>query len=493
MVEKQANDGELARELAQKEAEVRVLRQISLEVNSTLNLDEICDIVLRTMDKLFNFHHSIILLLEDSGETLRVVASRGYEGQALGAKVAVGTGVLGVVAKRRKLMRVSNLRQQRAYASTIRKQMEEAGRVAELDAIVQMPGLANAESQIAIPLVIKDRLIGVFSVESTEQSTFNENDELLVTIVANQAASAIHNAQLYRAEEQRRKELAEAHDRLKQLNETLEDRVRERTQELERANRELRETQAQLVQSGKMASLGMLAAGIAHEINTPIGAIHSSADTESRAVGIIRDVIESLSSTEKLHEYPQLDRAFRVMEETNKVTQKATGRVVKIVRSLTSFARLDQPELDSVDLHHGINNSLTLLQHLLDDRIEVVKHYGSLPEVQCYANQINQVFMNLLTNAAQAIDGKGTIRITTYQEGGRAVVEVADTGRGIAPEHLKRVFDPGFTTKGVGVGTGLGLSISYRIIEDHHGSLDIETEPGKGTKFTLRLPMHRST
>ena len=134
-----------------------------------------------------------------------------------------------------------------------------------------MPGLSDADSQIAIPLLIKDRLIGVFSVESPEQRPFSEHEETLVAIVASQAASAIHNALLYRAEEERRKELAEAHERLKQLNETLEDRVRARTRELEQANRDLRETQSQLVQSSKMASLGMLAAGVAHEINTPIG------------------------------------------------------------------------------------------------------------------------------------------------------------------------------------------------------------------------------
>ena len=478
----------LVDEVAQRAAEVRVLRRVSLEMNSTLNLDEIFGVVLRTMDELFSFHHSIILLLgEDSEETLRVVASRGYEGQALGGTVGVGTGVIGVVAKKRKLMRVSNLGQQRAYASAIRKQTKEAGRAGELNEIVQVPGLPNAESQIAIPLMIKDRLIGVFSVESVEQKAFSERAEFLVTIVASQAASAIHNAQLYRAEEQRREELAAAHERLKQLNETLEDRVHARTRELEEANRELRETQAQLVQSGKMASLGMLAAGIAHEINTPIGAIHSNADTESRAIAVIRDVVKKQAFAETLPQ--RADRAFEILQEANKVTREATNRVVKIVRSLGSFARLDQAELQAMDLHEGINSSLTLLHHLLKDRIKVVKCYGSLPEVHCYASQINQVFMNLLTNAAQAIEEKGTITITTHQDGEWVVVQVADTGRGITPDNLKRVFDPGFTTKGVGVGTGLGLSITYRIMEDHHGSIEVQSELEKGTTFTLQLPI----
>jgi signal transduction histidine kinase len=489
MMKQQANSGTLVEELARKRAEVDILRQISLEINSTLNLEEIFDIVLRTMDELFGFHHSIILLPDASGETLYVAASRGYQDSSPGAKVAVGTGIIGVVAKKRKLMRASNLGQQRRYAATIRKQMQEAGRGYELEEIVQLPGLPDAESQIAIPLMIKDRLIGVFSVESSDQKIFSELDEILVTIVANQAASAIHNAQLYAAEEQRRKELTEAHERLKQLNETLEVRVRDRTKELEEANRELRETQAQLVQSGKMASLGMLAAGIAHEINNPIGAIHSNADVQGRTISIIQDAFKNPVLAEQIRENPALSRAFTMLQSTNNVTREATGRIVKILRSLKSFARLDQAELESVNLHEGIDSSLTLLQHLLKDRIKVVKNYAPLPEVRCYASQINQVFMNLLTNAAQAVDGEGTIIITTALEGEEVVVEIADTGSGIAPDHLARVFDPGFTTKGVGVGSGLGLSITYRIIEDHHGSIEVRSEPGKGTAFTVRLPV----
>jgi two-component system, NtrC family, sensor kinase len=142
-----------------------------------------------------------------------------------------------------------------------------------------------------------------------------------------------------------------------------------------------------------------------------------------------------------------------------------------------------------VDLHEGIESTLTLLEHLIKDRIQVVKNYGELPKVQCYASQINQVFANVLTNAVQAIGDAGSITITTRQDGSWILIQVADTGVGIKPEHLERIFDPGFTTKGVGVGTGLGLSITYRIIENHQGSIHVESEPGRGTTFTLRLPI----
>ena len=186
--------------LAAKSREVRVLQQVSSEINSTLNLEEIFAIVLRTMDELFGFHHSMILLLDGSGETLSVAASRGYEGQPAGASVTLGTGLVGVVARKRQLMRLGNLGQQRAYMSTIRQQMEQAGRGSELGESPSLPGLSDVESQIGIPLLIKDTLIGVFFVESVEQRVFSEEDEALITVVANQAASAIHNARLYRAE-----------------------------------------------------------------------------------------------------------------------------------------------------------------------------------------------------------------------------------------------------------------------------------------------------
>jgi signal transduction histidine kinase len=241
-----------------------------------------------------------------------------------------------------------------------------------------------------------------------------------------------------------------------------------------------------------MVSLGLLAAGIAHEINNPIGVIHCNADLASRAIEIVRDSFEDTDLNEVLKDKERMTRAVEIMEETNKVTLDATDRVVKIVRSLKSFARLDRAELESVNLVEGIDSSLTLLQHIIKDRIKVVKNYNELPNVRCYASQINQVFMNILTNAVQAIEESGTITITTYPNGENVVVEVEDTGIGIAPDDLKHVFDPGFTTKGVGVGTGLGLSIAFRIVEGHNGSLDVESEPGKGTKFTLRLPVSQS-
>jgi DNA-binding NtrC family response regulator len=223
-------------ELERKIAEVRILQRVSADINSTLDLDEICDIALRTMDELFAFHHANILILEPDNTTLRVIASRGYENQAVGGRVAVGTGVIGVVAQKRRMMHVSNLGQQRAYAAAQRREMEKSGRQAQLGDTIPVPGLPNAESQIAIPLIIRDDLIGVFSIESPVPRSFGDHDRDLVTIVANQIASAIHNARLY---EERRVAAAA----LQEANASLEARVAERTAALER---ELRVAQALL-------------------------------------------------------------------------------------------------------------------------------------------------------------------------------------------------------------------------------------------------------
>jgi transcriptional regulator with GAF, ATPase, and Fis domain len=197
----------LREELERKTEEVRILRQVSGELNSTLDLEAIYGIVLRTMDELFGFRHALILLLDEGGRTLSVAASRGYQKACNGARVGLGTGVIGLAARQRKVLRVGNLSRHRAYAAAVRKQIEKSGGGAELDEVPNLPGLARAETQIAIPLLIQDRLVGVFAVESEERPTFGERDEELASIVGNLAASAIHNALLYRRVEERTEEL----------------------------------------------------------------------------------------------------------------------------------------------------------------------------------------------------------------------------------------------------------------------------------------------
>jgi len=257
--------------------------------------------------------------------------------------------------------------------------------------------------------------------------------------------------------------------------------------DLEEANREIRDTQSQLVQSEKMASLGMLVAGIAHEINTPIGAVGSMHNTLVRAVEKLKTALES-ALTESVPDETRIKAILQVIDDANRVIANGTDRVTTIVKRLRSFARLDEAELKRADIHEGIEDTLTLIHHEIKHSITIARDYADLPTIACFPGRLNQVFLNLLNNARQAIDGQGTITITTRLEDNRVVISISDTGHGIKTENLAKVFDPGFTTKGVGVGTGLGLSICYQIVRDHLGDIQVESEPGKGTTFHIKIP-----
>jgi PAS domain S-box-containing protein len=266
-------------------------------------------------------------------------------------------------------------------------------------------------------------------------------------------------------------------------------RIKKALNELADTNRELREAQGQLVQSEKMASLGSLVAGIAHEINTPVGAMTSMHDTLVRAIEKLKEHLAS-KDREAFEQDSKLQKLLGVVDESNQVIRSGASRVGEIVRRLRSFARLDEAELKTVNIHDGLEDTLMLVHHEIKHHIELVKDYGDVPPLSVYPSRLNQVFLNLLNNARQAIGEKGTITIRTAVEGGQAVIEFTDDGVGIAPGDLKKVFDPGFTTKGVGVGTGLGLSICYQIIQDHRGSIDVHSSPGHGATFTIRLPLN---
>jgi len=238
-----------------------------------------------------------------------------------------------------------------------------------------------------------------------------------------------------------------------------------------------------------MATLGNLVAGVAHEINTPLGALKSNNDIFIRSFVKVKSILSDPKVPSELREHPQLTRLFESIEKLNAVNRTAVERIVAIVISLRKFARLDEAELDEVDIHEGLENTLTLVHHEIKNRIEVHRDYEDIPLVKCYPNQLNQVFMNLLVNASHAIEEKGDIFIKTHLRDSTVVIEIRDTGIGIPKEDLLRIFDPGFTTKGFGIGTGLGLSIVYQIIEDHKGKIEVESQVGVGTTFRLLLPV----
>ncbi len=281
--------------------------------------------------------------------------------------------------------------------------------------------------------------------------------------------------------EEKSERLEEAKSQLEEYSRTLEHKVEERT-------KEVREKQAQLVQSSKMAALGSLVAGVAHEINTPVGAIGSMHNTLIRAMDRLKgELEESHGGAESASEI--IRASFGTIDEANKVIRSGTERVIDIVRRLRSFARLDEAELKEADIKEGLEDTLTIIHHEIKHNIHIIKNYGEIPKISCYPGRLNQVFLNLLINAKQAIRDKGEITIATKSENRKVVITIQDSGKGIPQENLSRIFDPGFTTKGVGVGTGLGLSICYQIIRDHRGEINVESGVGKGTTFTIMLPM----
>jgi len=257
--------------------------------------------------------------------------------------------------------------------------------------------------------------------------------------------------------------------------------------ELESAYAQLRSTQAELVNAAKMASLGMLVAGVAHELNTPLGALHSNRDVLQRALRKLAAILED--EVVEPSELEELRRIVRAIDGIMEVDGMAVERMVQLVTNLRGFGRPDRAQIDTVDLHEGIETTLLLLRHEMGERVRVVREYGEIPRVECYPNQVNQLFMNLLLNATQAIKGPGTITIRSSADDSHAVVEIRDTGAGIPPENLQRIFEPGFTTKDGRVGMGLGLLISRQIVEQHRGRLRVQSTLGEGTTFTVNLPL----
>ena len=265
----------------------------------------------------------------------------------------------------------------------------------------------------------------------------------------------------------------------------------------------LQQAQAQLLQSEKMASIGQLAAGVAHEINNPVGFVNSNMGSLRNYVETLFKVIEGYdaalartnSSPEMNAEIAKLkeeaDLEFLKDDVTALVKESMDGlkRVKDIVQSLKDFSHVGETDWQMADLHHGLDSTLNIAHNEFKYKATIDKQYGELPLVKCLASQLNQVFMNLIVNASHAIKESGVITIRTGTEGDWVWVEIGDNGVGIPEENLSRIFEPFFTTKPVGQGTGLGLSLSYSIVNKHGGRIDVESEVGKGTRFIIRLPI----
>lgn len=265
--------------------------------------------------------------------------------------------------------------------------------------------------------------------------------------------------------------------------------------EHDRLNAKLEQANRQLLQSEKLAAIGQLAAGVAHEINNPVGYIYSNLQSlEGYLNDLFRltDAMGSSSSREELQLIKQnidYDYLRHDLQDLLAETQEGIGRVKTIIAAMKDFSHIEEEAFKPADLRRGIETTLNLVNNELKYKAEVVCDFEALPEVECIPSQINQVVMNLLVNAAQAIAGFGTITVRTRDNGEHVIIEVADTGTGISEEYRNRVFEPFFTTKPIGQGTGLGLSLSFNIIEKHNGRIKAVSTPGQGTCFRITLPV----
>jgi signal transduction histidine kinase len=428
----------------------RAVREISEAMVSMLSTKEVVDRILLALTETMGVRRAAVLLREESQGQLAPAASRGeWEEEALGLSLPLDHPLC-----RRMLFR-RDARERADFDDEPDLEVREACR----DVFDQL------EVELVVPILFGAELLGAIAVgPKFSGERLGAADRQLLLTLANQSSIAIENARAF--------------DEIADLNATLEARVEERTRELD-------EAQAQLMQSEKMRSLGQLVAGVAHELNNPIGFVHAN-------LQLLQEQVRKLTAAQQTGE--DTERIEAAIAKLLARSREGTERVKQIVADLRTFSRMDHAELAEVDLNEEIERTLALMEPRVRDGIEIVRDLGELPRVRCYAGQLNQVFLNLLMNACDALGGKGTIRIRTRvrTSAGAATgvrLEFHDDGPGIAPEAQGRIFEPFYTTKPVGQGTGLGLSISYGIVERHGGRMLVGSAPGEGTTFVIELPL----
>ncbi len=311
-------------------------------------------------------------------------------------------------------------------------------------------------NRIIIPVTRMNNILGLLIIY-TNQKAFDKSQNDVLQSIASQLASAIVQASLFL-------------------------QVKQKNDELENTLKELKETQLQLINSEKMASLGQLVAGVAHEINTPLASINSNND-------ILSKLLDKLAKDPSTKDIKNLTEGIKSI---NSIDKEAIKRISQIVKSLKKFVRLDESDLQSADINNELDLTLELIKHETKNKIKVIKHYAQIPKIKCYPNMLNQVFMNIMINACQSMQKGGELDITTDFFNNTLVVKIKDTGTGIDEKIKDRIFIPGTTTKQIGIGTGLGLAISKKIVEKHNGNITFNSETGKGTEFIITIPANNT-
>lgn len=450
-------------QLRWKLAELQAIHKVTTGLVSDLTLEQRLQLIVESAVEVISAAEkgSILLYNEESG-FLEIKAAVGYDIKTVRMfRLRPGEGFGGRAFQEKKSVILSNIRP-------------------HLMSVGHLDQVPEFKSAIVAILAIQDRPIGIISLDNTlREDAFHDDDLKLLNSFAAHAAVAIENARLF--------------TELEDHKASLEKKVDERT-------RELRHAHAQLIQSEKMASLGQLTAGVAHEINNPITFLYSNLPHLETYIRSFKEILQALESRIDAAERAKIDSLKRstdfeyIWEDIDRLMNSyRTGaeRIKDIVDILRNFARVDEKDLKLADLNQGIESTLTLIQKQYTDRIQIVKDLGVIPEIECLPGQLNQVVMNVVINAMQAIPERGTVTVRTRHKGDWIELSVKDNGVGMSPEVTSRMFEPFYTTKPVGSGTGLGLSISYGIIERHHGKIEVDSAPGKGTTFVIHLPIRQ--
>ncbi len=458
-------------QVRQRTIEISTLFSVSQTITASLDVSSrLQDILAMVIESMPPANAAAIFLFPPEEEIFKLAASVGFDHEQLAQMQERADGAV--------FGKVYQAKSSLAFVG----ESELAGLVEMLEprnrcyAVKAFEPLGDVGSVVFAPLIAQDKCLGVMLIANVGSSI--ENRVRAAQILADAIAIAISNSRLY--------------------------------QDLERQMEQLKHTQAMLAHSEKMASIGQLAAGVAHEINNPIGFINSNLNTLEEYAQDLKEVIVKAEEAQRALERAyngQVAPFFEGLEKTRKKvdidyvlndldnlireSKEGSQRVRKIVLDLKTFSRADGGEIQSANVNAILESAINIVWNQLKYTCTVSKDFGQIPNVMCNSNQLGQVFVNLLVNASQAVgkDRPGHVGIRTYANERAVIIEVGDNGQGIRPEHLGKIFDPFFTTKPVGQGTGLGLSISYSIIEKHGGKMYVQSEVGVGTTFTMELPL----
>lgn len=411
----------------------------------------------------FDAERGSLALMDSDKETLTLSTGIDLPDNVIGSKISIGEGIIGWVAKHKKPLILNGDLSQDERFSNLKKRDTARREI----------------SAMCWPLITDHNVIGVFNISRSLTSIhFTEQDIKAGTLMTDLIVLVLDNILLHKKNEQHTKELQEVVIKLS-------------------------EAQDQLLQSEKMASIGQLAAGVAHEINNPVGYVSSNISTLNQYIIDLIQIITMYEECEKKIDdekaryeiqklKDQIDLPFikEDVESLIKESKEGVSRVKQIVQDLKDFSHVDQGQWQRENIINGINSSLNIAQNEIKYRAKVVKEFDPIPDIECIPSQINQVLLNMFVNAAQSIKDMGIITIKTGLKNKNTIfIEVKDTGVGIDPDHLTRVFEPFFTTKPIGKGTGLGLSLSYGIIKKHSGEISVTSTRNIGTCFRIELPV----